>query len=371
MKRSTAIDILRALAVLLVLGRHMDTCPARVSPLLHWLTSKWEIGGWIGVDLFFVLSGFLVSGLLFREYEKYKEISVKNFLIRRGFKIYPAFWLLTIVSLVVLILRHDPFKPLAVVSEFLFIQNYGPALWSHTWSLAVEEHFYFFLVIFLFTLLKLRGGTKPFRIVPVMFFVLAVTCLALRLITASVSPQFIDKTQLYPTHLRIDALFCGVLISYFYHTQPERFMTWARRWRWVLLPVGVALLTPAFCFVLKKTPWIYTFGLTFFYLGSACLLVFMLAVTIPDRAFPKAIAYAGSHSYSIYLWHVPMATWVVPLLVGAVKEERNWFAYFGTYVFGSIAFGIAMAAVIEFPMLRLRDRLFPSRSRPLTVTQSV
>ncbi len=366
MKRSTAIDILRAIAVVLVLGRHMDGCPERVSPLLHWLTGKWETGGWIGVDLFFVLSGFLVSGLLFREHEKCGAISAKDFLVRRGFKIYPSFWLFMMIPLSVFIFRRDHFKPLAVKNEFLFVQNYLPGIWGHTWSLAVEEHFYFFLAIFLFALWKLRGGTHPFRVVPTLFFALAIICLAARLITAHLLPQFDDRTHFNPTHLRIDSLFCGVFISYFYHTYPEKFMAWARRWRWVLLPMGLAMLTPAFCFVLKKTPWIYTYGLTLFYVGSACLLVSMLAIKIPDRALPKAIAFVGSHSYSIYLWHVVIMVWAVPLLAGPVKAERNWFVYFATYVFGSIAFGIAMSMLVEFPMLRLRDRWFPSRGRPLS-----
>jgi peptidoglycan/LPS O-acetylase OafA/YrhL len=367
MGRSKAIDILRAVAVLLVLGRHMDGCPVRVSPFLHWLTVRWETGGWVGVDLFFVLSGFLVSGLLFREHQKHGHISVKNFLIRRGFKIYPAFWLLTITTVVVLILRHEYFKPLAVVSEFLFVQNYGPALWNHTWSLAVEEHFYIFLVLFLLALQKIRGGENPFRLVPVMFATLAVVCLALRLLTRHVSSEFIDKTQFYPTHLRMDALFCGVLVSYFYHCHAEKFMAWSRRWRWGLLSTGLLLLLPVFCFELKTTPFIFTCGLTLCYLGSACLLVALLTVSVPDRAIPKAFAFVGSHSYSIYLWHMPVAIWVVPLLAGAVKEQRNWFVYFTTYIFGSIVFGFVMSALVEFPLLRLRDRLFPSRGRPLAV----
>jgi peptidoglycan/LPS O-acetylase OafA/YrhL len=266
-ERSRAIDILRALAVLLVLGHHMDRCPASVNPLLHWLTDKWVTGGWIGVDLFFVLSGFLVSGLLFREYEKRGTISVKSFLIRRGFKIYPAFWLMILVSLAVLVWRGDHFKPLAVPGELLFVQNYAPALWGHTWSLAVEEHFYFFLVVVLFLLLKFRSDAPPFRLIPILFGALAVTCLSLRLVTAGFLPGFLDKLQIYPTHLRMDSLFFGVTISYFYHSYPVPFRTWARRWRGRLLLTGLLLLTPAFCFPVGMTPWLRTIGLTQLYLG--------------------------------------------------------------------------------------------------------
>ena len=68
--RLVALDVLRAVAILLVLGRHMLPCPPETSVWANKLTNIWINGGWIGVDLFFVLSGFLVSGLLFQEYQK-------------------------------------------------------------------------------------------------------------------------------------------------------------------------------------------------------------------------------------------------------------------------------------------------------------
>src|SRR5213594_2434573 len=87
--RIVQLDLIRCLAVLLVLGRHMTPCPRETSYLMWALTSVWGRGGWIGVDLFFVLSGFLVSGLLFREYKSREAVNATHFLIRRGFKIYP------------------------------------------------------------------------------------------------------------------------------------------------------------------------------------------------------------------------------------------------------------------------------------------
>ena len=79
--RLKEIDFLRGIAIILVIFRHKE-----ISKLMQNM-------GWIGVDLFFVLSGFLVSGLLFKEYLKYGNINAKLFLIRRGFKIYPIFYL--------------------------------------------------------------------------------------------------------------------------------------------------------------------------------------------------------------------------------------------------------------------------------------
>src|SRR6185295_15310789 len=90
--RDPGLDVLRGVAVLLVLFRHFDTPPEElmhpVRAVVMWLNRV----GWIGVDLFFVLSGFLVSGLLFEEYERHGTLRVGRFLVRRGFKIYPGFY---------------------------------------------------------------------------------------------------------------------------------------------------------------------------------------------------------------------------------------------------------------------------------------
>lgn len=362
--RSRAIDILRALAVVLVLGRHMWLCPVETSAGMHRFTEIWFNGGWLGVDLFFVLSGYLVSGLLFREYARHGRISLKSFLIRRGFKIYPAFWLLTATTVIVRLWLHEPLNKLAVACEFLFLQNYGPALWNHTWSLAVEEHFYFFLVLLLLLLTIRRTGANPFRLVPVVFATLALTCLGLRLLQWQVSPSWLARQQLYPTHLRMDSLFAGVLIAYIHQLRGESLVAWARRWRWGLVSAGVLVLIPAFVLSRSGSMFIPTIGLTLHYCGGGLLLLAALsAADLVRGRLAAAIAYVGSHSYSIYLWHMPVSVWVVPRLTEALHVRQNWWAYFATYILGSVALGILLANVIEFPMLRLRDRLFPSRAR--------
>lgn len=367
MERSKTIDILRAIAVFLVLGRHLDLCPVEADPLFRRFTALWFRGGWIGVDLFFVLSGFLVSGLLFREHEKFGYISAKQFLVRRGFKIYPAFWLLILATIAKAAHGHYTVSLGKVASELLFVQNYGSYLWTHTWSLAVEEHFYFLLLLFLLVLSRRCRGPKAFRLVPTAFVILAAGCLTLRVLTASVMP-YSDKTHLFPSHLRMDSLFAGVFISYLYHSNRDCLLAWGRRNRVKLLMLGVLLLAPAFVFPLGSTRFIYTFGLTLFYIGSGFLLIVALVSRAPQHWTGRALAYAGSHSYSIYLWHLPIAWWAVPKLSRFPSFDRNWFIYAGAYLIGSVSFGIVMATLIEFPVLRLRDYFFPSRGRPLTVS---
>src|SRR5580700_3805244 len=101
-KRLASLDSLRAVAILLVVGGHMPHIDLpNGDVLLGLITHYWQEGGWIGVDLFFVLSGFLIGGLLFREYRQYGAISFGRFFIRRGLKIYPPFFAMIAVTIFV------------------------------------------------------------------------------------------------------------------------------------------------------------------------------------------------------------------------------------------------------------------------------
>src|ERR671924_64261 len=122
-RRLGSIDVLRAVAVLLVVGHHMKL-PDSGPTVLRSALAMWQRGGWVGVDLFFVLSGFLVSGLLFREYLRHGTVHVGRFLARRGLKIYPAFYCFLLASLAALVCRKGWPPARRVVGELLFVQNY-------------------------------------------------------------------------------------------------------------------------------------------------------------------------------------------------------------------------------------------------------
>ncbi len=250
------------------------------------LLRLWARGGWIGVDLFFVLSGFLVSGLLFREYQRCGTVSVSRFLIRRGLKIYPAFYFFLALTTLRVVLAHGlaalPVR--ALISEALFIQNYGPALWWHTWSLAVEEHFYLgsALLIHLLTR-RARGNEDPYRSMPVIFLAVAAASLAARFLCGLQSP-FAYSTHLFPTHLRLDGLMFGVCLSYLYHFRRGILAAVVRGREGWLLGLGAALLAPAFLFPVESTFLMYTLGLTGLYLGSG-LVVLVLVLRVPGRVF--------------------------------------------------------------------------------------
>lgn len=105
------IDFLRGIAILLVLLRHKFLFQATTNI------------GWIGVDLFFVLSGFLVSGLLFKEQIQHGQIKPIRFLIRRGFKIYPIYYL-TYILYIPLLIYQNKFDVKSMLIDFTFLQNY-------------------------------------------------------------------------------------------------------------------------------------------------------------------------------------------------------------------------------------------------------
>lgn len=354
--RNQGLDILRLVAVLLVLGRHRCAAEGRSSGFLN----IWATGGWTGVDLFFVLSGFLISGLLFREYLEHGRLQIGRFLIRRGLKIYPAFW---VVLLYVILDRHLAGEPLpvqALAGEILFLQNYLGGLMPHTWSLAVEEHFYIGLAILFFCWQK-RGHFGFIHRIPQWFLIVAVTCFLLRLATALVLPDGSIKWFHFATHVRIDSLLFGVLISYLWHFRDlEQRLAAIPSAAFVV--AGVALLSPAFVFRLEFHRWITVAGDVLFYLGGGCLVIAALRLKHSRSRWLTFPAALGAASYSIYLWHIIVNRWAAELFLGGrLMDSYAW--YLTAYLAGALAVGWLMNKAVEAPVLLLRDRLFPGEKR--------
>lgn len=361
--RLKQLDILRAIAVLLVLGRNV------------FVNRMWYRAGWVGVDLFFVLSGFLISGLLFTEYQKYRRIDFARFFVRRGLKIYPAFYLLILITVLVgLGLRH-PASFAEVASELFFYQNYAHGLWGHTWSLAVEEHFYILLPVCLLILSKRAAkGSNPFQILPRAFVPIALFILLLRIITYLTLP-FRHQTHYNPTHLRVDSMYFGVVLSYYFHFQKDALRRFLRpRSHRIALALFSALLISPCIFLTFHSFFTLTFGFTFLYLGFGALLLLSLLgeFSLPGglrrigSRVGSGLARIGSYSYSIYLWHVPVAVWGLHRLHKIWPKKTGTVTDFVLYLIASIGVGIFMANLIEFPVLKLRDRLFPARNTNLT-----
>src|SRR5205823_1760768 len=150
--RNPSLDVLRGVAVIVVILDHYQYIERVQNPSIidFCIAGPLAIVSSLGVDLFFVLSGFLISGLLFEELASTGELRVIRFLARRGLKIYPGFYaFIGLTALFNPAMLHSR----KMLSELLFLQSYLPRIWGHTWSLAVEEHFYLALPL-LFLLLN-------------------------------------------------------------------------------------------------------------------------------------------------------------------------------------------------------------------------
>ncbi len=358
--RSKSLDILRAVAIFLVLGNHLLPHPETGSAsFLNKMIGPWFLGGWVGVDLFFVLSGFLISGLLFKEHQKFGSISFKRFFIRRGFKIYPPFYALILFMLAFGALKGWEINHARLFSELFFLQDYFPGMCGQTWSLAVEEQFYLFLPALFFIFARAdKSAEKPFRWIPSVFLVVAFSCLGARILTSWMHPYHF-RTHLFPFHLRLDSLFFGVFLSYLYYFKHSQLEAVIARFRYLMIAAGVLLFVPAFLYERAEYPFIVTFGFTLFYLGGGLVLLGTLGAAFPENGFTNALAAVGRHSYSIYLWHIAVLEWFA---LRFFSPAEHWGVCMAVYLAGSICVGMVMSKIIEYPMLKLRDRLFPSRS---------
>ena len=358
--RNVGLDLLRILAVLLVICRHLDQ-PENASLLLRTCIC----GGWVGVDLFFVLSGFLVSSLLFREYQRNSSVSIKRFLIRRAFKIYPAFWLFLFSTLLLYQWFGVPYGKRQILSEILFVQNYFVGIWNHTWSLAVEEHFYIGLSLLVVLLLAI-SPSNPFRRIPLIFALTAASCLSLRMLNFVLNPVYTHSAYMFGTHIRIDSLMFGVLLSYCWNfcNLEQRI---ARVPSWLLVSIAVTLLAPAFMFPLEKNRWVPVFGVILFYLGSGLMLLAAIRWKTTDAFAIRFAAGLGAASYSIYLWHMPVSTFGYAMLSKAIGTDNYYLYLFHAFV-GSCLVGWILNRLLENPMLMLRDRWFPSDANPVSMT---
>ena len=343
--RNQGLDLLRAIAVFLVLARH--------SNLNFWLTKF----GWLGVDLFLVLSGFLVSGLLFAEYKKRGEIRLGRFLAKRALKIVPPFYVFLLITIAVesyaggALILDAP-----VLSECLFLQSYLQGRWLHTWSIGLEVHFYLLLAISALLQVNIRKKFNP-KTVLACFIALLLACFLLRLQFSY--PHRQDRFfAFFATHLRFDGIVCGVFLAYLHHfTNYTRFIL-ERRLSGLLLAAG--LIAPAFYFQ-AGTYFMNTIGLSLVNLGFA--LILLLALNLENdlqhagmkflRAPLHMAAFIGLHSYSVYLWHLNAKSLLYHYLHLDEKIMTVLYVLFAT------ALGIGMSYLVEQPLLKLRKKRFP------------
>jgi peptidoglycan/LPS O-acetylase OafA/YrhL len=317
--RFEGLDGLRALAVGLVVWHNYGSLPALSShPLLGSLRA-----GYVGVTLFFVLSGFLITYLLLAEFETNGKIRLGAFYVRRAIRLLPALALTLLFLNVLDTLRgvsavHLAAGTLAAVFYFFnFVEEHasytrpvGAFGWSHLWSLAVEEQFYILWpAIFLVAIRRLRTR--------VMSVCLIGAALVVTLWRTLLWMNGASEVRLYLlTDTRADALLIGASLGIAIRTNP-RLRATASRFTALLLPAVVAFL--AFADLgssgssLHSPGWLLGPGMIAVSVLSA--LIIWLTIEAPNRGLKRLLSSrlmteVGRRSYGIYLFHLPMYAWL-------------------------------------------------------------
>lgn len=361
-QRIASIDILRVIAVFLVIGRHSYVLLQyyEYGPWVRMATAIWQQVGWMGVDLFFVLSGYLVSGLLFRNPDKLEGL---KFFIRRGFKIYPAFYILIATTFVYYLVAQCTIEPSLFYSEVLFLQSYAHHFWPHTWSLAVEEHFYILLPIFLWVLKRTQSNSdRPFNALPVAVLAVCIAALAGRVVLfLSGDMSYLRSEWFDTTHLRIDSLAFGVLLAYWTNFAPDKLKFVQAHKREALL-LAIVLIAPVAFLDLDESGFLNTIGYTFLYVAFGMIVLVSInsarLLKFANTRAGRLMTFLGERSYSIYLWHFPTKLMVRSLFVNLLGQPAPTFTEIAVYMIGSVILGLITAQLIELPALKLRERLF-------------
>jgi len=345
-KREIELDFIRGVAIFLVLVFHYHSRNRLFStPFLDRVQSAC----WVGVDIFFVLSGLLVGGLMLREWKATSKLDAVRFLKRRAFKIWPSYYVFVLIAAA---FHVRPLKSFFWQNVFN-VQNYFPSSLYHTWSLAVEEHFYVALAASMAfaALRKWRPST--------LLVGCAVTALLVEWLRAFLVLS--HRQFFFYTHTRIDALILGVMLALlrtFYSKWFEMLLR-QRKLLLVIVCVVVAVL------YLKTDPGVppqqmeSPFLITIVDYGSVALVLLLYRQGSRHRMPYRLIAKMGVCSYGIYLWHVSVERPVDAVILRLPSVLMATTSTFLPYVL-AITLGVFATKIIDLPFLRLRERLVPA-----------
>lgn len=296
-RRDLDLDVVRGLAILLAMGWHFNSQDTGW-PVLEVLLTPGRRVGWAGVDLFFVLSGFLVGSLALREVSRKGNFDSRRFVIRRALKLWPVLYIFLFAQV---LLSDHPWQTFLFQNSF-HVQNYTGSSLDHLWSLAVEEHFYLALAI-LYPL-AVRRRLQPRTLVRLLVGVMA-TALILRLI--AVIAGFNSVTIQHQTQFRADALACGVLLAVIATYYPAYFARLLRlRWVWLI----VVIMSAVFLMEVPKQSAVgAVLCFTVSYVCGAALILLVRHNDLVERAnwLLRPVGTLGVYSYALYIWHLSAA----------------------------------------------------------------
>lgn len=363
-RRLHGLDTLRALAVTLVVLHHYTLFVSNDEHTFGWVGRI----GWVGVDLFFALSGYLIGNQIFAAMTTRGGLSLKNFYARRLLRTLPNY--LVILAICFLWPAFREAAPLAPLWRYLsFTQNIGLApgtAFSHSWSLAIEEQFYLLLPA-----LALLGAALRWRVAAA-WIVIALVLAGGMLLRAHLWSEHVDAKQYgtyfyykliyYSSLCRLDELVAGVALALL---KNHHGALWPRLTqhgnRWLL--AGIAVTVPAFWLLLENR---YSFSSTVFgypllALGFGLLILAALSTRslLRDLRLPGAASLA-LWSYAIYLAHRGVCALGAELLREFGHGPQTATAIVALLA-ASVLSGWLLYRLVETPFMRLRERRFPSK----------
>ena len=368
-ERQPGLDLLRALAIILVVTYHAGIMGFPMPGRIH----RW---GWIGVDLFFVLSGYLIGGQLLARLARGQSINLKRFFARRALRIMPPYFV--ILAIYIFLPSWREYPEMYPWWKFPFsVQNiglHGGTAFSHAWSLAVEDQFYLTLPLIL---LFVNRWPRAAIILPCAIFVggiLLRTLLAYQHPSETSGVAFRDYQAwiYYPTWTRLDPLVFGVALAAIEKFRPQWWLRLTNLAPWILLP-ALALIVYALWLgegeYLDVSTVIWQFPLLA--IGMAALLICAQSDRLPFRhvRIPGA-AFIASIAYSAYLVQKLVIHGVGEFCHAHDVDLTSAPALIGVEVCVYVAATVLFFAV-ERPFLQLRHRLAPrSRDRSFVTTAS-
>jgi peptidoglycan/LPS O-acetylase OafA/YrhL len=334
------LDLLRALAIMLVFTGHTVLSygsPAMLAPL--------QFGG-TGVDLFFLLSGWLIGSQLFAEQKKFSNIDVKRFWIRRWMRTMPAYFVVLLATLAQLYVTKDQVaNPLPY---FFFIQNYFYPLeyFSISWSLSVEEQFYLTVAPLIFVISRFRPSAQ---------LVILLTLLLLPTVFRALG-WFTNTSE---THVRWDCCLMGVLLAHIHYKHRQHWDA-CKKYAEPMLIVGTVIYLAFFYFRWSPPFDGYTDPSK---LVLACVFALLVFYAVNTPVINKPMGYTiimhiSTRSYSLYLLH-PEAL----ALAKRFFAETHFVIYYGIALAVSLLITEVLYRLVEVPFITMRSRYSFSSKR--------
>jgi len=356
--RFYGLDHLRAFAIIYVFLFHYFILSGGQPEALPKVASF----GWTGVDLFFVLSGFLIASHLFAQIKNGQFILFKPFFLKRFFRIVPAFLFTLALYFCFPFFREK--ESLPPLLKFLsFTQNFGLNLkdngtFSHAWSLCVEEHFYLFLPLILILFQSIRKLKHAFWLIITLFLL----GFAIRIYSYNYFylPKLNDeypwmywyKYIYYPTYTRLDGLLIGVSIAGVYQFLPN---TWNKITKYgnYNIILGLMILIGAYFLCEDQTTFYASvFGFPIIAIGYGLLVISAISPTsILYKWKSKSTTFIASISYAVYLTHKGVIHMTHQLFI---NYNPDAYLLLLISMITCISFAYLLHIAIEKPFMKLR-----------------